>query len=252
LFERTYLNRAAFLHAVSRSDSTGLLAYGARSRIVIAPNCIDERALPMELDPAFLGRRFPQLHRRRVLMYLGRLDPVVKGLDLLLRAWAQTRGHSEMGLLLVGPDWRGSRARLQNLARRLRVADSVFFLGRASGSEKWNLLASADVLVHPSRSEGAPFAILEAMLAGKPVLVSEAADPDGLISRYRAGLVVGSESTSLVTALEHLSRLTDEDLRAMGASGRQLVAREFRWEDAARTLLTAYEEALDTGASRLV
>jgi glycosyltransferase involved in cell wall biosynthesis len=128
LFERAYLNRAAFLHAVSRRDSASMRAYGARSQTLIAPNCIDAKALPVELDRNLLSRRLPQLRRRRVLMYLGRLDPEVKGLDLLLRAWSQTQGHREMALLIVGPDWRGGRARLQNLARRLGVADSVFFL----------------------------------------------------------------------------------------------------------------------------
>jgi hypothetical protein len=88
------------------------------------------------------------------------------------------------------------------------------------------------------------------MLAAKPVVVSEAADPDGLISRHRAGLVVGTELKTLVATLAYVGRLRGEDLHVMGTNGRRLVARRFQWEDTASTLLTAYEKVLRTRASR--
>jgi len=84
----------------------------------------------------------------------------------------------------------------------------------------------------------------------KPVLVTEAADPDGFVSHYRAGVVVQADAGSIATGLEEVARLRQEDLHAMGIRARRLVAREFRWEDTARTLLTAYQEVLGTRASR--
>jgi glycosyltransferase involved in cell wall biosynthesis len=244
LFERSYLNRAAFLHAVSRSDLEGARRHGVRVRIVLAPNCIDPAVMPAALDPDLVGRRYPRFRSRRVLLFLGRIDPEVKGLDLLLRAWSRTSAPDTLALLVVGPDWRGGRTRLQTLAEQLDLADSVAFHGRTSGTEKWSLLSSAEVFVLPSRRDAAPFSVLEAMLAAKPVLLSAAADPAGLVRLSGAGLVVPGNLEGLQAGLEAISGLSDERLVEMGLIARQLVVREFRWENTARTLLKAYEKAL--------
>jgi glycosyltransferase involved in cell wall biosynthesis len=46
------------------------------------------------------------------------------------------------------------------LAQELGIAESVSFFGSMSGNEKWDVLRSTDVFVHPSRWEGIPFAVL--------------------------------------------------------------------------------------------
>jgi glycosyltransferase involved in cell wall biosynthesis len=244
LFERSYLRRASFLHAVSQVEADGLMDQGHRNRVVLARNCIDPKIVPERLDRALLTRRFPQLRGRRLVLYLGRLDPRHKGIDLLLQAWSRIHVRRGMALVLVGPDWRGGRAQLHTLVRELRIADSVLFVPPVSGSEKWSVIAGADVFVHASRWEGTAFAVLEAMSVAKPVLVTEAADPDGLVSRYGAGLVVQADAGSIAIGLEEVARVEQEDLREMGIRARRLVTRKFRWEDTARTLLTAYGEAI--------
>jgi glycosyltransferase involved in cell wall biosynthesis len=245
MFERTYLNRAAFLHAVSRLDAEGARTYGARTRTVIAPNCIDVRVLPDHLDAGFIKRRFPEIVGSRVIMYLGRLDVDHKGLDLLLRAWKYRHTRHRSTLVLVGPDWGGGRAQLQRVAKTFGAENPVLFVGRASGIEKWNLLAGADVFVHPSRWEaGVPFGVLEAMLMRTPVLLTEPADPDRLTSRFRAGWLVKADVQTLVSALDEISGAPQQEISEMGLNARRLVEREFRWEHTARTLLRAYEEAV--------
>jgi glycosyltransferase involved in cell wall biosynthesis len=244
LFERVYLNRAAFVHAVSQADADGVGRYGVESRVVLARNCIDPEVVPSTLDHELLTRRFPQLHGRRVFLYLGRLDPNHKGLDLLLKAWSQVHGQVQSVLLLVGPDWRGGRARLKALARDLEIGGSVLFAPPVSGPEKWSLLAGAHVFVHPSRWEGAPFSVLEAMLMAKPVLLTEAADPDRLVDHHGAGVVIQADVGSVAIALERFAQLGQEDLASMGISARRLVEREFRWEETAGRLISAYKEAL--------
>ena len=208
LFERRYLNQAAFLHAVSHLDVQGALEYGVDNRFAVAPNCIDPGEMPQLLDPTILRRRFPALRDRRIFLYLGRLDPEQKGLDLLVQGWSefQHAGGNDTALVLVGPNWRGGKDRLEGIARRFGILESIFFTGPASGTEKWSLLAAADVFVHPSRWEaGIPFAVLEALLASRPVLLTRAADPDGLVERHRAGILVEAEPKSISAALREAS-----------------------------------------------
>jgi len=246
LFERTYLTQAAFLHAVSRLDVEGTLAYGVENRFASAPNCIDPGEMPNILDPELLQRRFPGLRGRRVFLFLGRLDPEQKGLDQLLRGWAESREttRDDSALVLVGPNWRGGQERLETLARSLGIRDSIYFTGTATGTEKWSLLTAADIFVHPSRWEaGVPFAVLEAMLTGMPLMLTRAADPDGLVERYRAGFLIEPEPNSIAAGLIEASRQDPSRLLELGSAARRLVDREFRWERTAEKLLTAYRAA---------
>jgi glycosyltransferase involved in cell wall biosynthesis len=246
LFERTYLTQAAFLHAVSRLDVEGTLAYGVKNRFASAPNCIDPAEMPNVLDPEFLQRRLPGLRGRHVFLYLGRLDPEQKGLDLLLRGWAESREttRDDSALVLVGPNWRGGQEWLVTLAHSLGIRDSIYFTGAATGTEKWSLLTAADIFVHPSRWEaGVPFAVLEAMLTGMPLMLTRAADPDGLVERYRAGFLIEPDPDSIAAGLIEASRQDPSRLLELGSAARRLVDREFRWERTAEKLLTAYRAA---------
>jgi glycosyltransferase involved in cell wall biosynthesis len=77
--------------------------------------------------------------------------------------------------LLAGPDQTSGFGEGQEVRRRaaeLRVEANVRFLGPVSSQEKWNLLADADIFLLPSRAEGMPNSVLEAMAAGLPVIAT--------------------------------------------------------------------------------
>ena len=133
---------------------------------------------------------------------------------------------------------------MQLLADRLAIADSVMFLDAVSGQEKWDVLASADVFVHPSRWEaGVPFSVLEAMLAARPLLLTEPADPGGRVARAGGGVVASLAEEGLVEALTRLARANAGELQSFGRAARVLARTEFRWERTTQKLLEAYEEA---------
>jgi glycosyltransferase involved in cell wall biosynthesis len=239
LVERRYLNRAAFIHAVSSADVAGGRAYGMDNRVVVAPNGIDEAA----------GASVAQATGRgagpRLFLFLGRLDPEQKGLDLLLRAWAEV--DPPCTLLLVGPDWRGGGTRL----RSLDPPGSVLFHDAVAGEEKWRMLAEADVFVHPSRWEaGVPLSVLEAMSVSRPVLITTPADPDGLVSDAGAGVVSAPTLESLAGAIASVAAASDDDLVDMGRSGRALVEDRFRWASTVHRLGHAYRRADEAARSR--
>lgn len=244
LFERPYLNGAAFIHAISTADVEGTRAYGARNRFVIAPNGIDADVMPPDVDGTLISRRIPAVAGKRLFTYMGRIDPQQKGLDLLLRAWAGLPSRGRSGLVLVGPDWRGGRAQLEGISNELGIADSVWFFGPVSGKDKWDVLGSSDVFVHPSRWEaGVPFAVLEAMLAAKPLLLTAPADPTGLVVRSEAGSVVLPAEDDIRGALIQLVDAEADQLHLHGLAARDLVDREFRWDRTSERLLNAYQEA---------
>lgn len=107
---------------------------------------------------------------RRAIVYVGRLDRQ-KGLDWLFsevlpKVFPNLPQHD---LLLVGDG--PQRKKLESLSRSLGLAGRIHFAGRRSDVP--NILAASDLLVLPSRWEGMPNVLLEAMAAGKPVVASE-------------------------------------------------------------------------------
>jgi len=235
-FERRYLKRAAFVHALSPEEAASARGLGVSNTFVIAPNGINFSELPVTFDRSVLRQRFPQLDGRMVLSFIGRLDPEQKGLDSLLHALASL-DREDLGLLLMGPDWRGKKSRLQKIAKDLKVSERVCFAGPVFGQEKWDLLSGSDLFVHPSRWEGVSLSVLEAAAVGMPLLLSTAADPLGILERHDAAIVVEPAPESVAEGLLRFTEMADVDLRRMGQKARETIRSEFSWERTADAIL---------------
>jgi glycosyltransferase involved in cell wall biosynthesis len=240
LVERPTLNRAAFVHAIA--DQGAIRDYGVISPVVVAPNGIDPGLVPDDLDQLACRAREALGNQTRLALFLGRLDHITKGLDLLIEAFADVAPQMEdLFLVLVGPDRRPSRRVLVDLVVRRGVASRVVFWGPVYGAEKFGLLAAADFVVHPSRSEGGmPTSVLEALAVGRPCLVSSAADPQAVIARYDAGEVVEPTVAAVARGLEQLGGASNETLRRQGERATVLAREEFSWPSVARTLVDGY------------
>jgi glycosyltransferase involved in cell wall biosynthesis len=243
-FERRYLNEARFIHAVSPHETEGIRRYGVYRPIVVVPNGLPPDANVRALRPDALYADRPWLRDRRVFMFIGRLDPWQKGLDLLIEAFAHARLR-EAGLVLVGPDWRGSRRTLATLAKRLGILAQVVFTGPAFGQDRADLLAAADVFVHPSRWEGLSMSVLAAAAAGKPCLITRDADPLGELERSQAAVVVEPTVSSTAAGLRRAGALSGHELQTMGARGRDAAEAHFAWPSIAGRLVEAYRSALE-------
>jgi poly(glycerol-phosphate) alpha-glucosyltransferase len=237
LFELPTLNGAAFVQAVGAAEE--LEGYGVTAPVVLAPCGIDLSAVPRDLDRRVLAARYPMLRDKRVFLFLGRLDPAQKGLDLLLRAFASA-GLGEAALVLAGPDFRGGRRRLERLVAALRPRAPVLLLGPEYGRARLDLVAGADVFVHTSRWEGMPIAVLEAAAMAIPCFLTPPADPLGRLSRSGGAVSVEPEIGAIAEGLRRLREASAADLRRMGERAREVVASEFQWQRSARVLADAY------------
>lgn len=240
-FERPFLDRAAFLHALTEGEREDLRVYGTTAAIVVAPNGIDLDPLPVAREPSPTEIGSPL-----EFLFIGRLDPRQKGLDFLLEGFARS-DLARATLSLVGPDWRDAQAGLEATARRLGVADRVRVHGRAVGPRKVELLARSTLFVHPSRWEGMAFAVLEAAAVGKPLLLTAAADPRGEFGRAGAAIVVAPTATAVADGLQRFAGMTAAQRLDMGARARAVVEDHFTWPVAARAVLHAYQQHRPAG-----
>jgi glycosyltransferase involved in cell wall biosynthesis len=152
------------------------------------------------------------------LVFVGSLEQLYKGPDVLLRALSLCRAHGlSLHLKVVG----GGRCQpgLARLARQLAIEDSVEFLGTLSpGKAVYRQLAEADLFVLPSRTEGLPRALIEAMAFGLPCLatdvggIPELLQPEDLV---RAGDVKGLARAIEAVLTDHArrARMSERNLR---------------------------------------
>ncbi|HFD15054.1 MAG TPA: glycosyltransferase [Rhodospirillales bacterium] len=221
------------------SDQDGLRALGIRTPILTIPNGIDFEQIPDKLDRERAIRAFPQLAGKRIFLFLGRLDPWYKGLDVLIEAFARLTVH-EAALVIVGPDSRGSLATLRRHVARLGISTKVFFVGPVFGFDKWSWLASADFFVLPSRSEGAPQAALEAMAVGKPVVLSRAASTCPDATDLGLGFIADTTPEALADVLRKACSLDRAELHRMGSRARAYVVTRHSWETTAKAVIDGY------------
>jgi glycosyltransferase involved in cell wall biosynthesis len=167
---------------------------------------------------------------------VGRLSPE-KGADVFIRSLPSLEGVTGV-LVGDGPE----RPALESLASRLGVADRVIFMGHvAHGLAS---VASLDVLVVPSRFEGLPLVVVEALVSGVPVVAADVGSVSEAVVDRRTGLLVPSERPDAIArAVRRL--LGDEILRrAVVDNGRQLARERFTAKAMARSYEALYDEVL--------
>lgn len=165
--------------AVSQAVRASLVAQGiSEKKIVTIPNALDLSRY-RAMAPA-------APHEGFVYAFAGRLIHQ-KGVDILLRAFAQL----EKGRLLIageGPD----RTALEALAEELRIQERVSFVGIRHDLPEF--FAEADCFVLPSRYEGLPIVLIEAMAAGKAIVVSDFGAAREVLKEGETGLIVPREN----------------------------------------------------------
>lgn len=240
LIQRSLLNRAAFIHSVG--DQFHIESYAPTAPILYAPNALSEDMLA-NLGNIPLRRPTSMQFRSLTFLFLGRLDPFVKGLDLLIQGFAAAALDGAK-LILAGPSHRQNLLFLQKLAHRSGCEDAIVFWGNAETKDKFRLFECAHVYVQVSRSEGSSFAVLEAAAAGLPMVLSDAADPMGTLATAGASVRTDLSVPAIAKALNAVAAMSPHERIVLGGRARQAVETQFRWAKSAAQLTTAYERSL--------
>jgi glycosyltransferase involved in cell wall biosynthesis len=185
---RAVIERADAFVAVSRRIREELLAAGAPPlSIWDIPNGVDtDRFSPAQASEKEMTRRALGLPQGPLAVFVGRLAPE-KGVDVLVRAWPQLLGRVPGArLCIVGTG--SEEPRLRALARALHVEESVLFAGGASNAAPHT--RAADLAVLPSRSEGMPVALLEAMSCAVPVVATRVGGSAEVLEQGVTGTLV--------------------------------------------------------------
>jgi glycosyltransferase involved in cell wall biosynthesis len=175
--------------------------------------------------------------RARVLLAVSRLTRQ-KGIDVAVRAVRSLPDDTVLVVLGEGPE----REALERLTRELGVEGRVFLLGRVPDVAAW--LRRASVLAHPARWEGFGLGVLEAMLAGLPVVAANVSSLPELVVDGTTGFLVSPDDPSAL-ALGVARALEQPQL---GEAGRQRALREFSVARMADLTVSLYESLARSSA----
>jgi glycosyltransferase involved in cell wall biosynthesis len=168
-----------------------------------------------------------------------------KGIDVLLRAFAVVCHHHQAHLVIVGDGPLGEE--LRALARELRIADSISWLGFQADAMKW--LQAMDVFAFPSRLEGVPNAVLEAMAVGLPIVATTIGGVTDLLEEGGTGVLIPPDDPNAMA--RELDRLVkDPSFRAeLGGRARKRAVEVFALPGSISRLIDLYS-SLEKGATR--
>lgn len=237
------LRRADGAIALSEAIRRELLDAGVPDRkVLVVPNGVDvEKFHPATAEErANLNRALDLPADKLVIGTVARLVER-KGIDILLRAFAKILDRHAAQLIVIGDGPLG--AELRGLADDLKIDRSVTWLGLQDEPEKW--LRAMDIFAFPSRLEGSPNAVLEAMATGLPIVATAIGGVVDLIQDGVTGILAPPDDPDkLASALERLIR--DARLRSdVGSHARVRAIEEFSLEKTISRVTDLYSHIVE-------
>lgn len=194
------------------------------------------RTIPEGVEDSFL-----QLKRKKSkhILFLGRFDMNQKGIDLLLRAYAEKKAEINYPLIIVGvgPD----NKKIKKMIKDLNLEKYVRLQGPEYGEEKMKLLSEALFVAIPSRSESFSLFTLEAIASGSPVVIF---DIPGL-SWVGKNVSLRAKPFDVNSYSENLLQMTDESIvRKMSINAKEF-AKQFTWEKVVDEFENFFDEVVE-------
>jgi len=225
------LQRADAIICVSRALANRVTAEGiSPAKLHLIPNGADLSSFAHR-PTALAGELRNRLSAVSLFLCVANFFPV-KGQDVLIKAMAQLRQSSCTAIFIGdGPE----RPRLEKLVEELQLTPRIFFAGKKPHAEVAEWMSAVDALVVPSRNEGGPVVVIEALACGLQVVGAAVGMIPEVIDSEDIGLVVPPEDpAALASALSKIAqrKVNKEKLRAR--------AEMFSWERLSERVLQVY------------
>lgn len=234
-----FLKRMSLVFPVSMKLSKKLERRGvSKTKIQRLSNVVDWHELN-HLAENRSSNYYPTQTKHK-LIYVGRLS-YEKGLDILINACAKVKknGYFNFTLLVVGDG--PMRSHYLKQVEKNSLNENIHFLGFKDNATE--IISESDILILPSRTEGIPLVLLEAMALGKLVIASNVGGIPEVIEHYKNGILVEPNSA------DHLSRYINKllsgkmDYSVMTETGRLTVEKKYDPGVWAETLEKYYSQA---------
>jgi glycosyltransferase involved in cell wall biosynthesis len=219
---RRDLNGANAIHYTTQMEAEMASPLGLAPPTIVEPNGVDVAEFETLPPRGSFRSTQPALRDRPMILFLSRIHKK-KGLDLLIPAFARAPVGDAV-LVLAGPDDEGYGMEVRRLIDANGLQDRVIFTGMLHGRDRVAALADADLFVLSSYTENFGIAVIEALAAGAPVVISDGVNICREVAAAGVGAVVPLNVEALSVALTQW--MGDASLRARAAA----LSRTFVWD----------------------
>jgi len=213
--------------------------YKAREAVV----AYGTKAPPIEVEAlqAQFYSRYPELHKKRILLFLSRIHEK-KGCDLLIAAFAKVAAQdSKLHLLIAGPCDSNLIDVLKTQAQQLAIADRITWPGMLQGDMKWGAFYASEVFVLPSHQENFGIAVAEALGCCLPVLISDKVNIWREIAADGAGIVNPDTLDGTEKSLRQWLAMTSSGRHKMAKQSKVTYEQRFTVDAMANSLIEAIQ-----------
>ncbi len=240
-FGNRLLNSLSGAIALTRLEFNQYINRGVPSeKVSIVPNGIDLKEYET-LPPQGTFKTRYNLHKKRVILYLGRIHKI-KGLDILVKAYAayNCTEKDDTILVIAGPD-DGYLFELRRLIQTLSLQDRVVITGPLYDQEKHEAFVDADLFILPSIYETFPSSVLEASACSLPIIASSVGSIPDIISDSQTGLLFPSGDVQQLS--DKMKKILSNPTLAtqLGKNARKRVEALFSIEKIVDSLESVYE-----------
>ena len=237
LWENWMLRHASMIHVIGATEIKDLESRAPGQKMVLIPNGYEPSQLEIEPGPR-------SEEAQPAVIFCGRHEIEQKGLDLLLRGFAEYR-HSggTLNLVMIGDG--KDNAHLRAMAQQLGIADAISWPGILLLGKLHNRLRSAAAFVHTSRFDVLPTACLEAAALGIPLFVSEETNFAEYLEPRKAGWICRPNlPKSIAETMFAIEKTGPAERIAMGERAKRMIDEELRWDLICEKLLLAARECM--------
>jgi glycosyltransferase involved in cell wall biosynthesis len=244
LIQRRIIDNASALWFTSEKERDGTRPFGYGCGEIVLPLGVQRASYEVIPDGSVFRSRHPDLKGRRIILYLGRINPE-KQPGLLIEAFAEVgEQFPDTTVVIAGPDECSHSIELKRLAQTAGISHRVYFAGIMRGDEVKEALAASVIFVLASKYENFGLTVIEAMACGIPVIVSDMVSVADVVAEYDVGRVISPNRGILAESLRELL-LNPGLAERMGAQGRRLAMERFTWDKIVPSLISVYEQAID-------
>ena len=244
LYQKRDLTRATAFHATAHSEAESIRRLGFKQPIAVIPNGV---CLPQAGDgglkindggdddsPSIINHQ----SSTRTALFLSRINPK-KGLPMLLDSWKKL---APVGwrLVIAGNDDSDHLPVLERKIVELGLSDQVEIVGPLFGDDKEQAYLNADLFVLPSYSENFGIVVTEALGYQLPVLTTTGC-PWEELETEQCGWWVDPTPAGIEQGLKSALEASDQERRAMGVRGRELVKQKYLWPAIAANMSEFYQ-----------
>ena len=227
-------------------DAIAVLSRAAQKlvkKVYDIPSIVVRSGVDVEMLRSARGEKMRKMHMLEkdfLLLHVGNISSRGRQNDSIKALYYLSKTHDNVKLVIDGS---GSRDALIQLSEKLKVREKVLFLHSGSDVELAEAYAACDLFVFPSQITWG-LAVVEAMAAGKSVIVSQEAGASEIIQNGVNGIIVDNAKPEEIARRAELLMNNQKLRERIGEKAQEYVTKNLSWEKYARNMESIFQRAI--------